>query len=127
MKANEIRLGNLIQTNETHWETEFQHKHKLVDLNTFCHLAITECSRYEGIPLTYSLVCDLLDFEPYHENPRLEYFFVNKQGYYPFHICQHRDHTFWFNEHLQIKYVHQLQNIYFALTGEELIISTNER
>jgi len=127
MKATEIRLGNLIQTNDTHWSPGLQHKHTLVNLSIFCSLVTTECSPYEGIPLTYNLVCDLLNFELYHGNPRLESFYVNKQGYYPFHIYEHRDQTFWFNEHLQIKYVHQMQNLYFALTGEELIISTNER
>jgi hypothetical protein len=41
-----------------------------------------------------------------------------------FHICLHGN-EFYFpinNRKVFIKYVHQLQNLYFALTGEELII-----
>lgn len=33
--------------------------------------------------------------------------------------------NFMFNGFIQIKHVHQLQNLYFALTGEELTIKSN--
>jgi hypothetical protein len=36
------------------------------------------------------------------------------------------EYPFYRNGHFAIKYVHQLQNLYFALTGEELTIKENE-
>ena len=33
--------------------------------------------------------------------------------------------VYWGDNYVELKYVHQLQNLYFALTGEELIIILN--
>ena len=42
-------------------------------------------------------------------------------------ICQSSDKSYIFDENtdtLRLKYVHELQNLYFALTGSELVFST---
>jgi hypothetical protein len=45
-----------------------------------------------------------------------------------FIIYQYGDNfVFEYREGVKVKYVHQLQNLYFALTGEELTIKTNEK
>ena len=35
-----------------------------------------------------------------------------------------KDLVYWGDNYVELKYVHQLQNLYFALTGEELIIKS---
>ena len=44
-------------------------------------------------------------------------------------LCQSSDKSYIFDENtdtLRLEYVHQLQNLYFALCGEELVFSTTE-
>lgn len=76
----------------------------------------------EYVPLVTHDVLFKCGFDHYHENPRLENFYVNKQSYYPFFIYSTRNVCYMLNENVEIKYLHQLQNLFFALTGEELKI-----
>jgi len=71
--------------------------------------------------LTYDRLL-MAGFECFHMNPRLETFYINRSTYYPFIIYETRDRRFCFNENLEVKDVHQLQNLFFAITGEELDI-----
>lgn len=108
IKANELRVGNLYLHGET--IDDFKEKQIAQDL-----------ADWHPIPLTLDWLFKM-GFEPYHMNPRLEYFYHNIQGYYPFQIYQSREGHFFFNENLWLKSVHQIQNLYFALTGQELQI-----
>lgn len=130
VSENEIKVGNWFHHNNE-WSyrndkpdnsgTGFNFQWELRDW-----YALGECTlnleQISPIPLTLGILYDC-GFEVYHENPRLEMFYVNKQGYYPFFIYQSRDTRFWFNENLELKSVHQLQNLYYALTGEELTVN----
>lgn len=64
-------------------------------------------------------------FVPYHNNPRLQWFFVNSQCYYPFLLQMSRDGRYYFNENLEVKDLHQLQNLFHSMTGEELVVDFN--
>ena len=106
MKANELKIGNIVSIFgiEQHIITELKDT-IYVDLNP--------------IPLTEEWLLKF-GFEKkigwddliYHVKNNVDlYEFLSGYEYYDFHI----------------KHVHQLQNLYFALTGEELKIKDNEQ
>jgi len=112
MKASELRIGNLVDDNG------------LVETVTSDHLINDEY--YDGlkgclpIPLTNEWLIKF-GFEKirrsYCLNRSLRYRVIKTNGVYTFRI-EYID-----SKHLaRIDYVHQLQNLYFALTGNELEI-----
>lgn len=74
------------------------------------------------MPLNTGLLLNECGFDHYHSNPRLEDFYVNKQGYYPFFVYTTRAIRYMVNENYEIKYLHELQNAYRWATGSELKI-----
>lgn len=111
MKAKELRIGNAV---------ECEGKIYYID----CGERIDNAENYKPIPLT--------------EEWLLKFGFVNKRdNIYTPHKCWHEYEMFG-NKHTKnitlslqsgyhvvmarISYVHQLQNLYFALTGKELKI-----
>lgn len=116
IQANELRIGNKIKFNN------YLEKERIVTVNArfFSSLAggrSTEEMKpdeeinnyYSGIPLTPEILdkCGLMGGGMF---PAIEYFTLESgslffEGYYTT---------------VDIKYLHQLQNLYFALTGEEL-------
>lgn len=117
MKATELRIGNFIQINGEVYET----------------LAITIASidkfkiDFEPIPLTEEWLEKLGFWSKYKSNHL-------KWSFYGFDIDQISDEDengneipqeqiFHYAYQYDIKYVHQLQNLYFALTGKELTIN----
>jgi hypothetical protein len=134
MKETELRLGNLVMVN---------HKTDLLAMVTWIQEK-SICLIFDRQPdLSNGIVCspnDLIPI-PLTEEWLLKFGFIkmykadNKNGYglysgediYPFIAIElYHDGIIFINngsrriEH--IKYVHQLQNLYFALTGEELNI-----
>lgn len=98
MKANELRIGNWI-------EAYFQHIR--VSQTTFTK----QIEDFKPIPLTKEWLIRF-GFEEYGNG------WHNGLIWYVNNKC-------WFGKSPiieNIKYVHQLQNLYFALTGEELTI-----
>lgn len=126
MDAKELRKGNLVDYEKTthlvtgvinnvvysRWLKQSQEEDDYID----------DEDNYEPIPLSPEIL-DKCGFVSYHHNPRLEWFFVNGQAYEPFHLKNSRDNKYYFNENIEVKYLHQLQNLYFALTGEELEVN----
>ena len=120
MKATELRIGNLLQVNGKIYSVA-----KLT--KSGCRLqplddSEVEAGNIEPIPLTEDLLlklgfeecftgffekADFLFDIQYDGYPRkYELIFDANDG-----LCYHKK---------EIKYVHQLQNLYYALTGEEL-------
>ena len=131
MEAKELRIGNLLL---------FPFTNEFVEI-----LGINAQETSKGITNTlsfkkdFSLYCEkILALKPI---PLTEEWF-NKFGYYNENRPNHFEkdeytidaHAFWdcngmFIEDkngVRIKYVHQLQNLYFALKGKELIIKNQE-
>lgn len=119
MKATELRIGNWVQTKQT--EKQFQ-----VTTSTFEVLSVVE-SQYKPIPLTEEWL-KRFGFdkdEEYDEGGLVDYRWTLMYRSLEFV-------SFWNSEELNgvnqpqtgvdIEYVHQLQNLYFALTGEELTL-----
>ena len=121
MKANELRIGNMINS---------YGKDRLMEHNDFSVFALYESKKeeppYNPIPLTEEW---LLKFG-FKRSP------ANNSIYLPVPELKAEIHYEMFRKQLvcvlycstgsfipnDIKYVHQLQNLYFALTGEELTI-----
>ncbi len=111
MKANELRIGNWVSTI---YGMEFQvypmafkqmptdEKHNLI-LNT-----------WKPIPLTEKWMLEL-GFEDGEEG----HYYINKFIINIYGEVYWGDSEEWLGE---LQYVHQLQNLYFAITGEELTI-----
>lgn len=143
MKASELRIGNWILPKMKEYKSEWKDVSLGPDIpiqpepiQVFPHL-ITRMvfnedtlKMYESIPLTEEW---LSKFELEHVEVRGRWikdkFVIWKQRYLdPLSIFEENKfylqmvdfHGDIFTLHLEIKYVHQLQNLYFALTGEEL-------
>ena len=135
MKANELRIGNYIKfkstgdieriyniSNDFKWSGNKQKKDKkTADIND------VDISDVQAIPLTEEW---LLKFGFVEENYSyvkgvhqqvfsglMKFDFNERLNNWEFSIGNYNDLT-------RILYVHQLQNLYFALTGEELIIKS---
>ena len=115
MKANELRIGNWIFEELENsllerqiWSIESQRNGQSYWINNI------DLEYIKPIPLTGE----------WFERFGFEY---KKNGYYKFPIeIRLSGLVFFGNEHskrglnINLKYVHQLQNLYFALTGQEL-------
>jgi hypothetical protein len=123
MKASELRIGNYILTDDDQFVT--------VDNNVFRAFSFPESEKwYKPIPLTeewlikFGFNCHTVENEArtifYSKNWGingveiicLDYHY---KGIFEYQVAKAR--------YKEVKYVHQLQNLYFALTGEELIIT----
>ena len=113
MKANELRIGNYIN-----WQAE---PVQIKDFTSFINI-VTEMSK------TYSLVRPIPLTEEWliklgYRKSTDERYYKEDSHYYPIY---NRGIFYLFVglplETKECKYVHQLQNLYFALTGEELTI-----
>jgi hypothetical protein len=116
MKANELRIGNWIYSKTYSKE---------IQMKSFFGLCNVEASPdlFKPIPLTEEWLLKLGCIEVYEnafQDVDLTFIVEFKENkFIVYLICPMP----WIElEH--IKYVHQLQNLYFALTGEELIIKS---
>ena len=119
MKASELRIGSWVFSEET--ESNF-----VIDEHSFSAIAVEHIDAIKPIPLTEEWLVRF-GFEKYNLNNFtlswggvLFYYRISdrsfRKGYRVMEkIC--------FTE---VKHVHQLQNLYFAITGEELINQNKE-
>lgn len=137
MKATDLRIGNLLEyagqpvyVLGIQQATEFMGDSHHLDLGYYTDSVGFE--RHENdqdlrpLPLTEEWL-KRFGFEEYHNNPRLERFYVLKSGYYPFQLYVDRGCEIYFTPNVRLKTVHQLQNLYYALTSEELTLSPPQR
>ncbi len=121
MKASELRIGNYIDLGKVIEITENRVtvlRSEITGLIESYPLLSTN-----PIPLTHEILEKAgferdLQFsetftETYHVNINCHFELIAFDDYFVFHTIA---------PNLQIKYLHQLQNLYFALTGEELDI-----
>ena len=143
MKANELRIGNLVAygvrpvpIKTIHTESVLKKEvHVCVELNEdFNHYCIA-VSEVKPIPLTEEWLLKF-GFTRHHADYYNDVIllkdginFDNGEQYdclkvkiYPHELGSAQS----VKGDLQIKYVHQLQNLYFALTGEELTYGGNK-
>lgn len=117
MKAQELRIGNYVEFSTPALSInikELSHKVSSKDLVNLEENKIL----LEPIPLTEEWLVKLgFDSTPHHENV-VYYYNVN----FDFRIEAYSNGYISFEEWADLKYVHQLQNLYFALTEQELTI-----
>lgn len=118
MKANELRIGNLISdvfaTGKFYGVVNKVHKDK-VYYNGF----VSKIEDIEPIPLTEEWLLKF-GFSKNHFD------YIYEKGEFYVEVCEN-DYIFrWndFNIDINLKTVHRLQNLYFALTQSELTIKT---
>ena len=63
-------------------------------------------------------------WENINKYSKLEQKIIKDNIPYTTRIFQEDENKFMFQSYLEIKYVHQLQNLYFALTNNELIFKS---
>ena len=112
MEAKELRVGNLVYS--------ITHN---VNINVSLIEIDMNYSTIEGIPLTEEWLVKLGFEETYNSQFRLK--FDHKEFYeFGYDFSKVEDKSMegfrYYGRYIKIKYVHQLQNLYFALTGEEL-------
>ena len=129
MKANELRIGNLIYSPAGVEKYVFGTSYKTIlytshlENSTYNEAYDYEC---EPIPLTeewlynfgFSVRKESSNFYSfgYGQNP------ITKDWMLLLKYFEDENRFFFMNGHHTIKYVHQLQNLYFALTNNELEI-----
>lgn len=110
MEAKELRMGNWVDAEYSHWI-----KVSILDLVNI----ESNPESFYPIPLTPKI----LEKCGWVENKEMMFTFILPNGYFTC-IPQPSANAFiikYKNDHIaKIKYLHQLQNLYFALTGEEL-------
>lgn len=130
MKANELRLGNYVD-NQIHGVGEVSALSGLTVLYSRNYNSLSVDSFYP-IPLTeewllmfgFELVCDLVDDMKYFELKPFKYgiCFDHDDIVFYRNIGISNEYTPLIYDEKTLQHVHQLQNLYFALTGEELTI-----
>lgn len=124
MKANEIRISNLIQ-----WEDESE---EIISIKSIIHDSADEylvkfaggsaqLAEFKPIPLTEEWLLKF-GFE-IEKDPRVDHWHFGINPYtqdWMILIKSLGAGFFYQNGYFRIPYVHSLQNLYFALTGEEL-------
>jgi len=119
MISSELRIGNYVaSTNFKYIIKEVGEKYvriKDINLDYDYNYPLCEITNLKPIPLTEDI---LIDFG--FSNLELD----NGEFYYQINKFRLNSNYsgFYYSNNLVIKYVHQLQNLYFCLTGEELII-----
>lgn len=119
MKAEELRLRNLIEFDGNHFEVSGIQSHliSIIKYNFGGVMASTVYMEFvKGIPLTevFLLQCDFIEIKKLHGTQRR----YEKNG---FKISISNSGNFYSNRK-QILYVHKLQNLYFELNDEELTL-----
>lgn len=111
MKANELRIGNIIK---------YIDKPIICDINTI--YAVSKCVEptklYEPIPITFEWLLKS-GFTSHSCLPNTWSHCNGLIGYDSFNNCVRVDQT-WLGK---MPFLHQLQNLYFVITGEELEIN----
>jgi hypothetical protein len=124
MKANEIRLGNLVTYDGRVFEIDTIAK-EFPTLNTIeFGIGVVDWMNINSIPLTEEWLIKF-GFGDARITNRL-YTRKKTDGFYGFYINKETmsyctfDYEGTIDDIIKIEYVHQLQNLYFAVTGEEL-------
>lgn len=122
MKSNEFRLGNLVNFLERVIVVSQPDIENMVRME-FAEGVISEL--YQPILLNEEWLLRFGFERTYNSQFRLKYDLPC--DFIGFDISKTEEKSMegfrYFGHYIKIKYVHQLQNLYFALTGQELIIN----
>lgn len=127
MEARELRIGNWVeykkgqQATVSHISSE-KNGYIGVENNEYLSSGVFELVDFKPIPLTEEWL-ERFGFEnDFDENPTKGQLTIENQ----FDGSWIRVLDGMWTDGIKIEYIHQLQNLYFALTGEELTIKEDE-
>lgn len=133
MKANELRIGNLIG-----WDPELDLIFTVEEIHP--EWLIVKTTHKSGGSLTARIGIDSAEPVPVTEKGLVKFgFVIQKSRSNTFFVCKRfilqctREKTWIVTDSIMgyyyatIEYEHQLQNLYFALTGEELTPNPTEK
>jgi len=112
MKATELRIGNLVKYNDGGIFKVIGIYNFGLDVEDDIEVTYMEYENFSAIPITEEWLLKF-GFEKKYKNYEKGYFMFFKGS------CSRISYKLSLIG-INIKYVHQLQNLYFALTGEEL-------
>lgn len=112
MKANELRLNNYVKHNGNFYQVE-EISDEWLQIDNY--QLNTELNEIEPIPLTEEILLKCGFFEG-----QIGYYFLNDITISVEGQVYFGDEETWVAE---LQYLHQLQNLYFALTNQELEIN----
>lgn len=121
IQPHELRIGNWVSANRMDHFVPYQIRPEdFVNGNMEWMLPIE---------LTWRILSDSA-FRMVHQNPRIEsiYLYTGGHAYHSFELKLDREDRIWFyygSNEVLVKTVHQLQNIFFSVTGEDLEINVN--
>lgn len=118
MEVRELRIGNYVYLTKDNFETIKEYQ---LDAFDIYKLDENECEDIKPIPLTEEWLLKLGGID------KGFIFFKAKRKVIKFEwssrvVSTGKRYGFKSSKYNNIKYVHQLQNLYFALTGEELTL-----
>lgn len=114
MKTSELRIGNLIMTNLFDFDGRITGQFQDIVSPSHFFISATHNDRYSPILITEKWLLRMGFLKD--ESDFLKHTYTVTDlfgGRFAFKIN---------NKFIELSYIHQLQNLYFALTGEELII-----
>lgn len=140
MKASELRIGNLI--NGIYYDFVNEDEYDEIEKETICTVATLDSTDMCDYRIYVESEVDIETFSDFQPIPLTEEWLL-KFGFgceakiggdgiefrvYHFDVLTfNTNHGWWYKvqrmNDTQLEYVHQLQNFYFALTGEELIFN----
>jgi hypothetical protein len=117
MKASELRIGNLVYVSDNETNIIFK-EITPINIHNLMHLTGWDKSpvdiEFEPIPLTEEWLIKFGFKQTFISKIHLTF----SKG--SFHLLKRVNHIQIWYESIDVKYIHQLQNLYFALTSEEL-------
>lgn len=132
MKANELRIGNYGQLWHF-WGKQWTDILQLTGKH-ICWLSENKTD-FKPIPLTEENIVNMLGFklgssdmyQAYYHFGDIGITYRGAGGYFEFDFTYNAASIPHPKKRAVLKYVHQLQNLYFAVTGEELEIKNNNK
>lgn len=132
IRASELRIGNLVQSDPI---LGFEPEPRVYEvtglfIRQIDALPTHQADNYSGIPLSeewlvkFGFVKHIEDFRLYRSGVVFKYqkYAINEIPDNAFDIWQITEDDDYIPLRLSVRYVHQLMNLYHALTGEELSI-----
>lgn len=136
MKANELRIGNWIKHGESPSTFEYPGTLFQVSIELFFEMARSRISEYhlEPIPLTPEIL-EKCGFEKGYTDDKELYYTLELSPDIYCDLCLisgiETKYTIVkllpYDRNFKFKYLHQLQNLFYALTGEELKVELKEK